>query len=318
MAVLTPRHSDLVLKTIQSPNMAAQSLHAASWVRSVFHHGLDPEVTRDQELLSGHELIRIRDKEAKLLSVAVPILNDVYNAVGSAGCCVVLTTKDGLILESRTTYSEAKDFENARLTTGAVWSEAKEGTNGIGTCLTEDRPVIIHRNQHFAAKNIGMSCIDAPLRDHRGRLMGALDISTCRPEHNEAMCKMMGALVIDAARKIESDFFRQAFLRARIIHAGASSNSAPALLAIDSDDLIIGATRAARKIYNLTDEIIDANLPAKDLFDLDAQNDEWAMSERAILRRALARTSGNVVQAAKVLGIGRATFYRRMKRCGLD
>lgn len=318
MSQIGPRHSDVVLKTVQSPNLAAQSLHAASWVRSVFHHGLDPEVTRHQELMSGSELVRIRDKEEKLLCVAVPILNDVYRTVESSGCCVVLTTKEGLILESRTSYYEASDFEDARLTTGAIWSEAKEGTNGIGTCLTEDRPVIIHRDQHFSSKNIGMSCIDAPLRDHRGRLMGALDISTCRPEHNEAMCRMMGALVIDAARKIESDYFKQAFPRARIIQAGASSNSAPALLAIDKDDLVIGATRAARKIYNLTDEIIDANLPAKDLFDLDAQNDEWMESERAILRRALARTSGNAAQAAKLLGIGRATFYRRLKRCGLE
>ncbi len=312
------RHSDLVLKTVQTPNLASQSLHAASWVRSVFHHGLDPEITKRQDLLSGSELHYVRSKEEKLLNVAVPILNDVYRAVGSAGCCVILTTRDGLILESRTSYYEARDFEDARLTTGAIWSEAKEGTNGIGTCLTEDRPIIIHRDQHFAAKNIGMSCIDAPLRDHRGRLMGALDISTCREEHNEAMCRMMGALVIDAARKIESDFFRQAFPRARIIQAGDSSNSSPALLAIDKDDLVIGATRAARKLYNLTDDIISANLPAADLFDNETQADEWVESERAILRRALARTGGNSAQAAKDLGIGRATFYRRLKRCGLD
>ncbi|WP_204314562.1 helix-turn-helix domain-containing protein, partial [Stenotrophomonas maltophilia] len=41
-------------------------------------------------------------------------------------------------------------------------------------------------------------------------------------------------------------------------------------------------------------------------------------SERAFLRRALARADGNATKAAKELGIGRATLYRRMERVGLQ
>ena len=41
-------------------------------------------------------------------------------------------------------------------------------------------------------------------------------------------------------------------------------------------------------------------------------------AERAALKRALARADGNVSAAARALGIGRATLYRRMKRLGLD
>uniref|UniRef100_UPI0026671281 helix-turn-helix domain-containing protein n=1 Tax=Salmonella enterica TaxID=28901 RepID=UPI0026671281 len=39
----------------------------------------------------------------------------------------------------------------------------------------------------------------------------------------------------------------------------------------------------------------------------------FADSERAFLRRALARADGNATKAAKELGIGRATLYRRME-----
>ncbi len=38
---------------------------------------------------------------------------------------------------------------------------------------------------------------------------------------------------------------------------------------------------------------------------------------RAELHRALARAGGNVSAAARELGIGRATFYRKMKALGL-
>jgi transcriptional regulator of acetoin/glycerol metabolism len=310
-------HSAKVIETIQSPNSAVHSPIAASWFRSAIKHGLDPERTRIQELMRGADLTQERNKHGALLAVARPILDNVYRAVGQTGCCVVLTSCDGLILESRTSAGDADDFEKARLTPGANWSEQTEGTNGIGTCLVDDRAITIFREQHFYAKNIGMSCVDAPVRDHRGRLLGAIDVSTCNQEHSQAFLNLVSTIVVDAARKIECDFFRQAFPRARIVQAGTASDMSPALLAVDNDDLVIGATRAARRLFGLNDAIIANTLPATDILGARTAVQELLESERSALRRALARTEGNVTEAAKQLGIGRATFYRRMKRCGL-
>ena len=162
-----------------------------------------------------------------------------------------------------------------------------------------------------------MSCIDAPVRDHKGQLMGALDVSTCRNDHNEVFVNLISSIVMDAARKIEADFFKQAFPRARIIQTGSSFDQSPALIAVDSDDLVIGATRAARKIFGLNDAMLQNTLPASDLLGLTSAYSELIESEKSALKRALARTEGNVAEAARQLGIGRATFYRRMKRCGI-
>lgn len=51
-----------------------------------------------------------------------------------------------------------REFLNAGLWPGADWSESRVGTNGIGTCIEERRPVIIHRDGHFLSRNIGLSC----------------------------------------------------------------------------------------------------------------------------------------------------------------
>jgi hypothetical protein len=37
-------------------------------------------------------------------------------------------------------------------------SEKREGTNGIGTCAAESRPITIHQSDHFRSRHIGLSC----------------------------------------------------------------------------------------------------------------------------------------------------------------
>ena len=118
--------------------------------------------------------------------------------------------------------------------------------------------------------------------------------------------------------------FRQAFADARILLAGeAAERNSAALLAVDRYDLIIGATRAARRALQITDEQIAASLPASDFLApnagegaaLDAGLDE---AEKGALRRALARTGGNVSAAARALGVSRATLHRKLNRLGLN
>ncbi|WP_286164985.1 helix-turn-helix domain-containing protein, partial [Blastomonas sp. UPD001] len=89
-----------------------------------------------------------------------------------------------------------------------------------------------------------------------------------------------------------------------------------AMVAVDRDDLVIGASRAARHNALLAGVSAAAPVPLADLFGL-GDEDPIAAAERKVLRQALARCGGNVAAAARSLKIGRATFYRRMERAGL-
>jgi DNA-binding NtrC family response regulator len=53
-----------------------------------------------------------------------------------------------------------------------------------------------------------------------------------------------------------------------------------------------------------------AGIPVEDELNLEAV-------EKAAIARAIARHRGNLTQAAKALGLGRATLYRKMARHGL-
>ena len=282
-------------------------------------HGLDPAATaRPAERLDDSELRQRRAALERFLLVSGPKIDQLFGLVGQSGCGVVLTDANGIVLDQRSTSADAATFQDWGLWSGADWSEAAEGTNGIGTCLTERRQVTIHRDEHFFLRNIGMSCMDAPIFAPDGGILGALDVSSARADQTEGFNRLIAATVAQTARAIEADFFRATFPTARIVVAEGEGSDASTLLAIDSHDIVIGATRGARRAFGLEPSGDLKPRPASDLFGREEDGPSgFEKAERAAVLRALARADGNVSGAARALGIGRATLYRRMKRLGI-
>ncbi|WP_298905256.1 helix-turn-helix domain-containing protein [uncultured Aliiroseovarius sp.] len=314
----TVAHIDKVLKVANSPTAAARSRLAASWRRSADKHGLDPGEHRSPNRLSGTELYERVNAFEKFMTVAAPRLDSLFSLVGQSGCAVLLTDDDGVVLDQRISDADTAVFEAWGLCVGAVWSEAEEGTNGIGTCLEENRQLIIHRDEHFFARNTAMSCIDAPIYGADGEIMAALDVSSARADQTEAFNRLIGAQVAQTARAIEEANFRAAFDTARIVVAESEDAEAATLLAINEDDLIVGATREARRVFGFDRSGALAPQPASDVLGRTDGPTGFEKAERAAVVRALTRAGGNVSAAARQLGIGRATLYRRMKRLGLE
>lgn len=290
---------------------------AASWQRSYQAHRLDPAEAVAGERLEESNLGHRRGALDQFLHIASPRLDSLFGLVGHSGCGVLLTDADGIILEHRVAQGDAEAFRSWGLWSGTNWSEAAEGTNGIGTCLTEKRQVTIHRDDHFLARNIGMSCMDAPIFAPDGTLLAALDVSSARSDQTETFNALIAAMVTQTAQLIETETFRAAFPGCRIIAADGSAAGGTALLAVDGDDIVVGASRAARKTFGLTTSGDLTPQPAADILGREDGARGFERAERAAVTRALARSAGNVSAAARALGVGRATLYRRMKRLGI-
>jgi transcriptional regulator of acetoin/glycerol metabolism len=303
------RHADRVNAVVAS-DAAARSALAASWRRSSALHGLDPAEARPPRRLSAGELRQARERMGGLLGVAQASLDRLYQAVGGSGCCVLFADRDGVPVDRRGAPGDDSTFEHWGLWTGALWSEGTEGTNGIGTCLIEQRLLTINRDQHFFDRNTGLSCTAAPIWDHEAKLAGVLDVSSCRGDLAEGMRQLVLLALGDAARRIEAEAFRLSFPQARIVLVPEAEG---AMLAVDRDDLVVGASRAARVALGIDDGRLKAPLPAADLLR-DARDEDFESAERAVLARALARAGGNVTAAASALGISRATLHRKLKR----
>ncbi|MFC3181939.1 GAF domain-containing protein [Cypionkella sinensis] len=295
------------IETALARGEAARSPVVASWSRSARLHGLDPTKPGQQDRMTAQELSLARERTAPLIRAAAPNLDRLFQAVGAVGCCVLLADLDGVPLERRGAAVDDAVFSDWGLWPGTRWSEAQQGTNGIGTCLVEERVVTIHRDQHFFARNTILSCMSAPIYGPQGKLAGVLDVSSARNDLTEGFMTLISQSVTETAQKIEAQAFRDAFPTARMVLVPGERG----LLAVDSDDLVIGATRAARHQLGLSGDLARQPRPAADVlghFEPETLED----GERAVLIRALARAGGNVSAAARDLGISRATFHRKL------
>lgn len=310
------RHEDRVASASQSPGAVTRL--AASWRRSINKHGLDPARPPKVRRLTQRELAERREALDQFIAIARPQLDHLFQLVCPTGCNVLMTDASGIVLEQRVTDGDAAIFRDWGLWAGADWSEQAEGTNGIGTCLAEGRQVTIHRDEHFYARNTGLSCMDAPIWGPDGLLIAALDVSSARSDQTERWNGLISAQVMQSARQIEAAFFRASFPEARIITTpGQGADDSALLVAVDRNDLAIGANRAARRAFGLEREGALRPRPASDLFGREDEVTGFENAERAAMIRALARAEGNVSAAARALGVGRATLYRRMQRLGI-
>ncbi len=307
-------HVDRVLESVYSSTAGARSAVAASWRRSFDKHGLDPAAS-DRRGEPDHERLQAqRDAAGRLLAFAGPRLDELYGMIAHCGAAVFLTDRDGMVLSGRTHAGDAAAFRDWGLEPGREWSEAAQGTNGIGTCIAERRALIIHRDEHYMARNIGMSCIDAPVFGPDGSLVAALDVSSARADQTESLNQLIAAMVTRLSVQIETDLFRSHFDGRRILVTGEETTGAQ-LLAVDRDDIVVGATRAARLSFGLRRE---GEIEKKPLRDLTGESSAGLQgAERGAVLRAITRAGGNMSEAARDLGIGRATLYRRMKRLGI-
>jgi len=317
------RHHVATIEAAIARDGAARHPLVASWQRSSVLHELNPSKQCAAERLTDRELKDAQDRLGLLVSTSETSLNQLYMAVGDVGCSVLLANQNGVVIARRSAQQDDKTFEEWGLWTGSLWSEGSEGTNGVGTCIVEERPLTIHKDQHFHTKNTGMSCTAAPIFDHEGALMAVIDVSSCRADLTGGFSRLISMAVVDAACRIEADHFSARFSHARILLAKAGeghrspqeNQRGAALIAVDKDDLVIGATRGARNMYGLRDADLKNPRPLDSLNGMDIdQAREYAMAETRVIQQAMARTGGNVSAAARAMGISRATLHRKLKK----
>jgi transcriptional regulator of acetoin/glycerol metabolism/AraC-like DNA-binding protein len=272
---------------------------SSSWQRSATKYGVDPVDTKVPRILTSGELKHFREPLDKLIFSAQGDIDQLYKVVGEAGYVVLFCDSSGVAVEHRGENAQAHSFEHWGTWLGGVWSEELEGTNGIGTCIVEERPVTVHRSQHFRSRHMNLSCSGAPVFGIDGRLTAVLDVSAIDPDLSERAHALTGALTIRAARAIEERFFREQFLREWIVAVAPPEGGIRGmLLAIDGNQRIVGANRVARTSLLLDDRSLQAGVSLWAIFERDL--DLFRRRDRSDISRQLLLAGSNDSRPALV------------------
>ncbi|MGF6095210.1 sigma-54-dependent Fis family transcriptional regulator [Pseudomonas sp. 18175] len=243
------RHAQQVLTVAHGRDPSSDPSIARSWLRCLEDYHLDPAQTVAPTVLEHGRLLESRERLQQVLHIAGSEMNSLHQQLSGAGHAVLLTDARGVILNCVTAPSERKIFERAGLWLGADWSEACEGTNGIGTCLVERQSLTIHRDEHFRGRHTGLTCSASPVFDPHGDLLAVLDVSSAREAVSRQSQFHTMALVNLSAKMIESCYFLRHFENHWLLRFHLQAESvglfSEGLLAFDGEGRICAVNQSA-------------------------------------------------------------------------
>jgi transcriptional regulator of acetoin/glycerol metabolism len=139
-------HAECVYSVAEGATPPCIERVSSSWQRSANKYAVDPvETTRAPRILTLGELKHHREPMDELIFSAQEEIDQLYKVVREARYAVLFCDSSGVAVEHRGDDAQASRFEHWGTWLGGVWSEEVEGTNGIGTCIVEERPVTVHR-----------------------------------------------------------------------------------------------------------------------------------------------------------------------------
>jgi len=303
---LIVKHAEDVLRVVHGTAVEGRSVVPSpvdtSWSRCVTQFHLDPSRLYSPMVVDSSHLKDRHAQHEELVEIARAEMDSLYEQIAGSGHALLLTDASGVILCEKIDPTLKQMFHSSGLLVGADWSEQREGTNGIGTCISEERSVTIYRADHFRARHIGLSCSGAPIRDPLGNLIAVLDASSVDAHGSRTGQSHTMALVNLSAHLIEKCLFLRRYqnrviLRfhhrpelVNLLHDGA--------LALAEDGTVLAADVTAMKLLGAIDraelvsrsvcEIFDTGVDDLAAADSALRNGIWQIRDRRGGRRFFA------------------------------
>ncbi len=225
------------------PMTGVRSIIYQSWLRSS-STGISPEQFAAPTMDATPTTRRSKHDNSDLRRATQESLAHIGSMLSGAEAILLLTDRDGIILDTVGDTSTLDKANRINLRVGGIWSEQAAGTNGIGTALWAGQPVFVHGEEHFCEGMKAWSCACSPIRDPIDRtIIGAINLSGLTAifqKHN-------AAFAATAAREIEIALEReQSLLHMRLLES--IIGTVP--LQADANEGLAVVDRLGRLIFN--------------------------------------------------------------------
>ena len=234
------------------PQLPAQATIRRSWLRCLNEYQLDPTRPRPARVVPQQTLIEHRESVDELLHVARAGVDQLYQQIAQLGYVLLLTDHRGITVEFRGDPNQDQQLRRAGLYLGADWDECFAGTCAVGTCLYDRQAIICHRQEHFDASHISLTCTAAPIADPQGNVIAVLDISALQSPTQRESQNFSLSLVTLYARMIEDAYFLQRYRDCLMVRLDTSREfvhvNGRGLIAIEENGQVIAANAVGREL----------------------------------------------------------------------
>ena len=239
----------------------------ASWERCLNRHGLQPDRVARPTVVTHSELQDFRAPIEELLALSRGEIERLHARLADKDYVVILTDANGVAVQFRCGEPLLAECARASVVPGSIWTERLQGTNGIGVCIAEGKPVSVVMQDHFASWLTSLSCTVAPIFGPRGQLAGTLNVTTLRPSSHLTQA-LVRDIVVSSARRIENLHFDRIHAARQIVRVSRyddfCDSAAEARLALDGSGRIVDATPEAARLLGPSNEPIGATVGTLD------------------------------------------------------
>lgn len=136
------------------------------------------------------------------IQIARKHLTKIYDVIKPTGYYIFISDSRGYLLDIIMDEETRSNFErDPSLVIGASRNERYAGTNAIGTCLYEKKPMVFWGEEHYNLVHKRYTCSGAPVMGPDGSIIGAVSITGMKERYNEHTL----AIVISVCAAIEDD-----------------------------------------------------------------------------------------------------------------
>jgi len=323
-----------------------------SW-RRCLQSGQRPADTVGFDVVLHQQARRVEEANHTLVAAARPVLEQLGRAIASTRYFAILTNQDGVVVDAHGPIDRSDRRAQAVARIGVDLSERAIGTSAISAALGELQPVWLHRGEHFFMDTSCYSCAGAPLFGPDGKCVGMLDLTGIdaaeRPELKHLVAQ--SARSIENALTLARP--HRLVLRlnwpGRLL-----GDDDDGIVCLDREGWVTGSNGAARQMLAGLSQSAQGAVhcselfaqPWEPLYDIAKASEHTPVEvplwsglrlsclaqaageartgggsrlplrdvEIALIRKAVSDARGNVMEAARALGISRATVYRKLSQ----
>ena len=227
---------------------------AQSWKRCLPR--LNPRSRVYPNKLSPENLLAAQVVSFDLISLARPIIEDIYQFVEGTDTVILLTNSASYVLDMLGDVEMYQVVEDFGIQLGALVSEGVIGTNAFALAIHEGVPARVVGPEHYLEQFHELAGAAAPIFDLTGRPLGAIGVVNLASQYHPHSL----GLVVAGARAIEGQHQSDLLLAEQhsqmaqlnaIIEASANG-----LLVLDERGVLMHINKAATRIIGLPREVV--------------------------------------------------------------